>query len=251
MPLLFLFLGLLMSTASPARPDDRFPESEGWQRLFDGRGLEGWQAMNEEKPSAWTVGAEVHLDPAERKRLDFQPAGASGEGVMINGPDGKAVNLVTSRQHGDIELYVEFLVSEGSNSGVYLQGLYEIQVLDSWGKPPHQLKFGDCGGIYARYIGGQVVGGTAPPINASRAPGEWQEFRIWFRAPRFDAAGNKLENARFIRVIHNGRTLHRNIPVEGPTRAHMKRPESPLGPLMLQGDHGPVAYRNLYWRSLR
>jgi hypothetical protein len=90
-----------------------------------------------------------------------------------------------------------------------------------------------------------------PLVNASRKPGEWQSFYAWFRAPRFDASGKKIENAKFIRVLHNGVLVQDNVEAEGPTRSAMNLPEAPLNPLMIQGDHGPVAYRNMYVRPLR
>ena len=89
-----------------------------------------------------------------------------------------------------------------------------------------------------------------PRVNASRAPGEWQWLRIRFRAPRFDTSNRKTENARFLRVVLNGQVVQENVEVEGPTRAHMDLPEAAENPLMLQGDHGPVAYRNIYIRQL-
>jgi hypothetical protein len=88
-------------------------------------------------------------------------------------------------------------------------------------------------------------------VNASRPPGHWQSYQIWFRAPRFDASGKKIENAKFIRVLFNGILVQENVEVDGGTRAHMEIPEAATNPLMLQGDHGPVAYRNIYWRPLR
>ncbi len=68
-----------------------------------------------------------------------------------------------------------------------------------------------------------------------------------FRATRFDAQGRKTENARFVKVVHNGQVIHENVEVTGPTRSatYEQAPEKPQGPLMLQGDHGPVAYRNI------
>jgi hypothetical protein len=119
---------------------------------------------------------------------------------------------------------------------VYFQGQYEVQILDSFGKKDADLKYGDLGGIY----------NTAPPrTNASKAPGEWQTLEVVFRAPRFDAAGKKTENARFVRVVLNGTVVHENVEVKEPTTASLGGPEKPRGPLMLQGDHGPVAFRNL------
>ena len=165
-----------------------------------------------------------------------------------NGPVGKITNLVTTEKFGDIELSLEFMIPAKSNSGVYLQGLYEIQVLDSYGVK--RLKFGDCGGIYTRVVDGKLIGGHPPMVNASRPPGEWQTYRIWFQAPRFDAGGKKTENARFLRVEHNGVVIHENVELEGPTHSAMPIPEAAMNPLMLQGDHGPVAYRNLQVRPL-
>jgi hypothetical protein len=131
---------------------------------------------------------------------------------------------------------------------VYFQSRYEVQILDSWGveKPKH----GDCGGIYQRWKDGKGFDGHPPRVNASRPPGQWQTFDVIFRAPRFDAAGRKVENARFIAVKHNGIVVHENVEVSGPTRASTFGDEKPTGPLMLQGDHGPVAYRNLWIRPM-
>jgi hypothetical protein len=156
--------------------------------------------------------------------------------VLLNGGDGRGVDLLTTTEYGDCELHVEFTVSKGSNSGVYFQGQYEVQILDSYGKKDADLKYGDMGGIYNT---------AAPRKNASKAPGEWQAMEIRFRAPRFDGAGVKTENARFLRVVLNGTVIHENVEVKGPTTAALGGAEKPKGPLMLQGDHGPVAFRSL------
>jgi hypothetical protein len=113
------------------------------------------------------------------------------------------------------------------------------------------MRSSDGGGIYHRWINEQGVGGSAPSRNASRRPGEWQSYQIWFRAPRFDAAGKKTANAKFIRVLFNGLSVQENVEVDGPTRAGMEIPEAAMNPIMLQGDHGPVAYRNIYVRPMR
>ncbi len=84
-----------------------------------------------------------------------------------------------------------------------------------------------------------------PRVNASRAPGQWQTFDIIFCAPRFDKNGRKISNARFEKVVHNGIAVHEDVELTGPTRASAYNDEKPFGPLMLQGDHGPVAYRNI------
>jgi hypothetical protein len=88
-------------------------------------------------------------------------------------------------------------------------------------------------------------------VNASRRPGEWQSYQAWFRAPRFDASGRKTENARFIRVLFNGQLVQKDVEIDGPTRAALEIPEAAQNPLMIQGDHGPVAFRHVYVRPLR
>ncbi len=196
---------------------------------------------------SWFEAGGAGLDAANAKLLKA----ATGTGVMVNGPDGRTGHLVSKVEFGDVLAHVEFMVSKGSNSGVYFQGRYEIQVYDSWGvAEPQQI---DCGGIYQRWDGKREpkgFEGHAPRVNASRAPGQWQSFDVLFRAPRFDASGRKTENARFIKVIHNGVVVHENVELTGPTRASLYQDENPTGPLMLQGDHGPVAYRNIWMVSL-
>jgi len=113
-------------------------------------------------------------------------------------------------------------------------GEYEVQVLDSFGK--EKLGGGDMGAIY----------GAAPPrTNACKKPGEWQKYVIEFQAPAFDAAGKKTANAKFISVKLNGETLHENVEMKGPTPAGVTGKEAATGPIMFQGDHGPVAFRNI------
>jgi hypothetical protein len=222
---------------------------DGWITLLNGKDLSGWHGLNPGR-SAWitTTGVlwERLLGPT---RLSAVPGSVPG-GVILNGPAGRTSNLVTDEKFGDVELYLEFMVAKGSNSGVYLHGLYEVQVFDSWDST-EPMTSSDSGGIYHRWIDNRGVGGSAPSRNASRRPGEWQSYYIWFRAPRFDAAGKKIENAKFIRVLHNGLSVQNNVEVDGPTRASMNIAEAPTNPLMLQGDHGPVAFRNIYIRPLR
>ncbi len=213
--------------------------------VFDGRTMAGWKSRDNH-PNDWRLAAAVAVDPADDRKFAITP----GTGVMVNGPAGKTCDIYTDREFGDCEAHIEFCVPKGSNSGVYFMGRYEIQVFDSWGKD--KVEFSDCGGIYSRWINNTNVEGHAPRVNASRPPGEWQSFDVVFRAPRFDAAGRKTGNACFVKVVHNGKVVHENVSLNGPTRAAMweHEPEKPLGPLMLQGDHGPVAYRNLRIRPL-
>lgn len=189
----------------------------------------------------WVMAGDVSLDPADGKRL----AWTEGNRVAVNGAKGKTSNLHTVAEYGDVQLHVEFIVSTGSNSGVYLMGRYEVQVMDSWGKT--ELKYSDCGGIYQRHDVATDKGfeGHAPIANASKKPGEWQSFDITFRAPRFDADGKKTQNAVFDKVLLNGVLVQENVSVTGPTRSGTFTDEKPLGPLMFQGNHGPVAYRNV------
>jgi|MDTC01.3.fsa_nt_gb hypothetical protein len=188
---------------------------------------------------AWKVVEEAKMDEANPKKLVMK----AGGGTLVNGEAGRTSNIFSAIHHGDLQVRVEFMVPKGSNSGVYFQGRYEIQILDSWGKK--KVGFGDCGGIYQRWENRRGFEGHGPRENASLPPGEWQSFEVTFRAPRFDADGKKTANAVFVKVVHNGKVVHENVEVTGPTRGAGFRDEQSLGPLMLQGDHGPVAYRNL------
>jgi HEAT repeat protein len=196
-----------------------------------------------EKVGAWQIVSEVKMNPENEELLAATP----GLGVIVNGPDGRTVDIFSKAEFADVKAHVEFMVPRGSNSGVYFMGRYEIQVFDSWGV--EDPKHSDCGGIYQRWDGNRDpkgFEGHPPRVNASLPPGQWQSFDVMFRAPRFDEAGNKVANARFEKVIHNGIVVHENVEVKGHTRAAAYSDEKPTGPLMLQGDHGPVAYRNIW-----
>jgi hypothetical protein len=256
MRIALMVLGLAVSLAGQSGPqlndgeahgDAPFLVEDGWTPLLNGKDLSGWRALGQEKNDWFTTTGVLWDRLLGPTRLTARPAPG---GRIVNGPGGRTVNLVTDGKFGDIELYVEFMLAKGSNSGVYLHGLYEVQVFDSWGST-EPVKSSDCGGIYHRWIDNKGVGGSAPSRNASRRPGEWQSFQIWFRGPQFDASGKKTGNAKFIRVLHNGLSIQDNVEVDGPTRAAMDIPEAAQNPIMLQGDHGPVAYKNIYWRPLR
>jgi hypothetical protein len=240
-----LVVAFFWQTGPASFSRDKSSSHKGWKVLMDGQSLRGWHPLNTSMSNDWQTCASVKLNPQDEHFFSIEP----GKGALINGEKGKTINLLSDMKHGDIEAHIEFVVPKGSNSGIYFMGLYEIQVLDSYGNT--DLTFNDCGGVYARWINEKNVGGTPPRLNVSRPPGEWQSFDIQFRAPRFDVNGKKIENARFLKVIHNGTVIHENVEVEGPTRAAMEAPEAPLGPLMLQGDHGQVAYRNIRFQSLR
>lgn len=216
-----------------------------WIELFNGRDLEGWVASGEH---TWKVVGGVRLDPEEPKRF----LAAAGSGVLLNSAASRTLDLCTPREWGSCELHVEFCVPKDSNSGVYLMGDYEIQILDSWGTPDAKLSYGACGGIYGRWIEATQTSydGHTPLTNASRAPGEWQSFDFLFHAARFDASSAKSANARFERILHNGVLIHEGRECTGPTRGSWSEVDRARGPLRLQGDHGPVAYRNLRLRPL-
>jgi len=241
---LFLFALItpaLLSSHFTIRAADK--SDDGWITIFDGEDLAGWQKKS---TGEWRVVSAVPLDSADPKKFAPKP----GKGVMVNGKGGRDSNIFSTLEHGDVEAHIEFTVPQGSNSGVYFQGRYEVQVFDSYGRD--KVKHSDCGGIYQRYNEKESYGfeGHAPQVNASKAPGAWQSFDVIFRAPRFDANGKKTEDARFVKVVHNGKVVHENVSTTGPTRAAAYEDEKPLGPLMLQGDHGPVAYRNLRIRRV-
>jgi hypothetical protein len=209
------------------------------QRWIDLSGLESWVSPTGE----WFVAGIAAMDPQDPKMLTTKP----GNGVLVNGPTGRTRNLVSKQKFGDLEAHLEFLIPQRSNSGVKFEGLYEIQIYDSHGVG--RPKAMDCGGIYPRaelepkyhYLDD----GVPPRVNAARPAGEWQTLDVVFQAPRFDAAGNKIANARFVKVVLNGQVIHENVEVKTPTGHAWREREIPTGPLLLQADHGPVAFRNV------
>ncbi len=205
----------------------------------------------------WHLVKKVGLDKADPKRLHGQ-ANASGK-ILLNASERvKGLPyLLTEESFGDVEVGLEYMIPQGSNAGVYVMGRYEVQIFDSYGV--EELKSSDMGAIYERYIEkhevqpGQVSGGYegfAPRVNAAKAPGKWQRLDIKFRAPRFDENGNKTENARFISVRLNGKLVQENVEVTGPTRSNPLKGEAAVGPISIQGDHGPVAIRSFTVRAL-
>jgi len=201
----------------------------------------------------WRLAAAVRnsIDDASLKTL-------KGTGVLYDDFSKsiqykEGVNLFTKLEHGDFFLSLDFLIPRGSNSGIYFQGRYEIQLFDSWlVKKPRTT---DCGSIYERWDDAKPDGskgfeGHPPRVNASLAPNEWQHLDVEFQAPRFDAAGKKIAPARFVKVMLNGIIIHENVVIFGPTRSAAFTDEAPKGPLVIQGDHGPVAFRNIRYALL-
>jgi hypothetical protein len=191
--------------------------------IGSGSDRSAWQMMDDGSPVTW----------------------AMNDGVLETGK-----GLIRTRaEFTDVQLHVEFATpkevkgdSQGrGNSGVFLLGKFEIQVLDSYQNPTYPD--GQASAMYGQY---------PPLVNASKPPGEWQAYDIVFTAPRF--TGGKLDKPAMVTVLHNGIVVHNATPFWGPT-AHRKIdpyvPETAKGPIVLQ-DHGnPVRYRNIWIRPLK
>jgi len=214
---------------------------EGWVPL----GADAWH--NSEK---WYAAGDAMLDPDNPRRLVGKP----GTGVLINGETGRVPSLVTKRRDfRDVELHVEFMVAKGSNSGVIFHGNYEIQILDS--AQVEKPTGAHCGGIYPRAEAEptyhHIDKGSPPRVNAAKPPGQWQTLDILFRAARFDEAGKKTASARFVRVVHNGQVVQENQEVPYACGPNWDRKQYPRGPIIIQGDYGPIAVRNVRVRDCK
>jgi hypothetical protein len=168
------------------------------------------------------------MDPGSAAKLSVQESGSE----LISPTSG--ANLVSEEHFGDCVLELEFMIPADSNSGVKMMSIYEIQILDSAGKA--KVDAGDCGAVYKE---------SAPKSNACKKAGEWQQLLIDFRAPRFDGTGKKISNAKFVKVLLNGQLVQENVEVAHGTNVSRNAPEHPTGPIFFQGDHGPVAFRNI------
>lgn len=196
-------------------------------------------------PSAnWRIAGNVNADLNTKELLTIK----EGVGILVNMPvnGGAGADLFSNQEFGDMDLQLDYMMSKGSNSGIYLQGRYEIQLRDSWGVL--NPKANDNGGIYERWDESKPEGqkgfeGYAPRQNVSKAPGLWQHLKISFQAPGF-VNGTKTENAKLLRVELNGVLIHENIELFGPTRGGLDG-ETAKAALRLQGDHGTIAFRNI------
>ncbi len=226
---------------SIARGDDG-----GWIDLIDSDDFAAWQTPTE----AWAHATAVRIDPQKLNRLAYD----AGPGpILVNGPTGKTKNIVTKQSFGDVEVHAEFFIPKNSNSGIKLEAVYEIQIADSHGIAVPTASH--AGGIYPRSemkpVYHHIDKGYPPKLAAARPAGEWQTLDITFRSPKFDASGKKIANARFVKVVLNGQVVQDDVEVPCPTGDNWKNPEHPEGPILLQADHGPVAFRNLRVRPLR
>ncbi|MCF7568993.1 DUF1080 domain-containing protein [Sabulilitoribacter arenilitoris] len=180
------------------------------------------------------------------KAITFTP----GTGIILNINDKEKNDaLITNWKHGDLILELEVLLPKGSNSGIYFQGRYELQIKDSWGvKNPLGS---DMGGFHNNWekTENKIFRGIPPTSNASKAPGLWQKYKVHFQAPRFNDAGEKISNAKFISVDLNGVRIHNNVEVSTYTGGPIEKNEVAKGPLLIQGNHGPVAIRNIKYQA--
>jgi hypothetical protein len=203
--------------------DSRTPPSDAVV-LFDGVGLSGWRSFASGAPAAWKV-TDGYLE-------------------VVPGTG----DIRTSAEFGDCQLHVEFATpaevagsSQGrGNSGVFLMGRYEIQVLDCYDNPTYAD--GTTAAIYGQY---------PPLVNACRRPGEWQTYDVIWTAPRFD--GDRLATPAYCTVLQNGVVVQNHRELLGVTSHRVAptwTPHPPVGPLRLQ-DHGNrVRFRNIWYRSL-
>jgi hypothetical protein len=231
-----LLICIMLLLAAPLRGDEKEAAAVGGEVLFNGKDLAGWKLKDPTVTDCWRVVSQVALDDSDSKKLKGTGEGGSPDAALFRQPIAHGTDVYTEESFGDCELHVEFMVPKGSNSGVYLMGQYEVQVFDSFGKPDDKIGPGDGGGIYNT---------KKPSSNASKAPGEWQSYDIVFRAPRFDASGKKTENATFVHVAYNGKVIHENVEAPKPTGGELPGGEKAEGPLLFQGDHGIVAFRNV------
>lgn len=220
---LMVFVGFWGYEASPA-------EQAAAQSLISGNPPLHWvPRLQQGGKNLWIIG-HAELDPADSTRFIVTPNGKE----LVNAGHG-SVDLYTTEKFGDVHLDLEFMIPVNGNSGVQLMGEYEVQIWESFSKAI----------LFANQWMGTIVATAEPKVHPEKGGGEWQTLSVDFRAPRFNTAGEKIANARFIKVVLNGVVIHENIEVPAPTPVCLTCKESEQGPLMLQGFAGPVAFRNI------
>ena len=189
--------------------------------LFDGSNFDQWRHPKKSGPVKWKlVNGAMEVEPG-------------------------AGSIITRKEFTDIELHLEFRTpfmpkargQKRGNSGVYLMGRYEVQILDSYGLEGAD---NECGGVYKVAV---------PRVNMCAVPMQWQSYDITFHSARFDSAGAKIKNAR-LTVLHNGVKIHDNIELPRPTTASLGKNESGTGPVFLQAHGNRVQYRNIWLLEL-
>jgi len=191
----------------PPRPDLTKVKFGKPIQLLNGKDLTGWRLLKEGSDNGWSVQDGILMNRVTKEK-------------------GKHFgNLRTDAEFEDFNLKTEVRTQEGSNSGIYLRGIYEVQIMESFGKP---LDSHHMGALYSR---------ITPSVNAEKAIGEWQTLDITLVD-------------RHLTVILNGKTIIDNQPVLGCTGGAMTSDESKPGPIYLQGDHTNVDYRNMLLRPV-
>ncbi|MDA9763922.1 MAG: DUF1080 domain-containing protein [Opitutales bacterium] len=190
----------------PAKPDLSKVRFGQPKTLFNGKDLTGWEIDNPEKKNGWRAedGMLVNVTP----KTDFGSTGSYG-------------NIQTEENFEDFWLHIEFLIEANRNSGVYLRGMYEAQVVD---RDSRMQGLQGVGAIFSR---------IAPSVNAGRLPGEWQTYDLTLVD-------------RHVTVVLNGFTVIDNQPIDGPTGGAINTDPTMPGPIHLQGDHTSVKYRDIY-----
>jgi hypothetical protein len=203
---------------------------------------------------------DVDIDPDNPAKFLVLGIGGDADSVLFNGNEPGASDILTEDKFYDYDLHVEFNLPKGSNSGVYNRGLFEIQLFDSFGVA--RPAFHDCGALYER---------ARPAENYARPPGDWQSFDISMRGKKLSLVWNdkpvyKDMDVRYgetdkeaferLRQENKGKPAELQVKLEekngkyvgffgeGGTRGSFDGPDRP-GPILLQGDHGPVAFRNI------
>ena len=237
----------------------------GWKPLFNGKDLDGWKFRDPNAKKVWVVCDQVRIDPSDDGQLLPEGSGGTPSAVLLCLGDGRGSDIMTEEHFYDYQLHLEFVVPRDGNSGVYNRGLFEIQIFDSHGV--NKLSCRDCGALYERAF---------PSENHARAPGLWQSFDITMKGKKLSLLWNdkpvykdmdvrygQTDREAFARLMQENAGKPDALKVrlrnengtyigffgEAGTRSSLDGPDRP-GPIMLQGDHRPVAFRNLRIRRL-
>ena len=227
--------------------DPPFLLEEGWIPLINGKDMGGWKYRDENKAGSWTAAKGIYWDRATDSNVLIAISN-TGDRIVNLPLEGGASDIISMQTIGDMELYVEYMVPDSSDAGVYIHGLYELQIKNSFG-----LDFRSPVEKTSTIIGyADRSDPIAPTVRAERPQGHWNAFHIWYQAPKFDASGKKIENAKFLRILLNGQLIHENQERKAAAHASLEIPEAAINPaVMLQGSYGPVAFRNIYVKPLQ
>lgn len=174
---------------------------------------------------------------------DLKPTKGAANTILFNDPAAGESEISTKSGFGDTLINMEFLVTAGTQAAIYLQSRYGIALTDSHTKK--SLEPEDLGGLLHRIVAGKKVDGVPASMNAAKPAGEWQQLEIRFRAPRYDLANNKTDNAFFLDVKINGELVHSNTIAKGFVDGSKFPWEERYGPVMLRVTKGTLALRNV------